>query len=33
MNLKEHHNITGQFVMNLIKHYKIMGLISNDADP
>jgi hypothetical protein len=32
-NLKERHNIMGRFVMNLIKHHKIMGLISKDVDP
>jgi hypothetical protein len=33
MNVKEHHNIIDQFVMNLRKHNKSMGQISNDADP
>jgi hypothetical protein len=32
-NVKERHNIMGQFVTNLIKYHKTMGLISNDADP
>jgi hypothetical protein len=32
MNLKEHHNIMGRFVVNLIKRNKIMGLIFNDTD-
>jgi hypothetical protein len=32
-NVKECHNIMGRFVMNLRKHHKSIGLISNDADP
>jgi hypothetical protein len=33
MNVKERHNIMGQFMMNLRKRHKSMGLISNDVDP
>jgi hypothetical protein len=33
MNVKKCHNIMGQFVTNLIKRHKCMGLISNNVDP
>jgi hypothetical protein len=33
MNVKDHHNILGRFVMNMRKRHKSMGLISSDADP
>jgi hypothetical protein len=33
MDVKKRHNIMDRFVTNPIKHHKIMGLISNDADP
>jgi hypothetical protein len=32
-NVKEHHNIMGQFVMNLRKRHKSMSLMSNNANP